>query len=148
MLPVFPPVYDDTAERLLESKTTVFGFWVTSPGKRQTLGQAELRKMHRDLATDLSAKHRGLDRETVSREYHIGQPVALGPAGCVLRVALGGELITRVATDRSIGESFGDRLDWLRDQLVGLRQKIDCLAEGHQTSAISHQEIDLLVADG
>jgi hypothetical protein len=128
LLPVFPPVYDDTAERLLESKTTVFGFWVTPPGARQPLGKAELKQMHADLATDLSRTHRHLDHAVVSREFHVGQPVDLGMAGCVLRVALGGELITRVATDRSLGQSLDERLGWLRDQLIGLRQKIECLA--------------------
>jgi hypothetical protein len=131
LLPVFPPVYDDTADRLLESKTTVFGFWVMPPGARQPLGKAELKIMHADLATDLSGLHRELDPRIVSREYHIGQPVDLGSAGCVLRVALGGELITRVATDAILGESLDDRLDWLRNQLIGLRQKIDCLAKLH-----------------
>ena len=134
LLPIFPPVYDDTAERLLESKTTVFGFWVTAPGMQQPLGKAELKRMHAELATDLSATRGGRDREILSREYHLGQPVDLGPAGCVLRVALGGELITRVATDKFIGESFEERLAWLRSQLMGLRQKVECLAGHHSPS--------------
>jgi hypothetical protein len=128
MLPIFPPVYDDTSERLLESKTTVFGFWVTPPGARQPLGKAELKKMHAELTTDLSTAQDGLDHETMSRQYHLGQPVDLGPAGSVLRIALGGELITRVAADKTIGESFDERLGWLRNQLIGLRNKIECLA--------------------
>jgi hypothetical protein len=113
---------------LLESKTTVFGFWVTPPGARQPLGKAELKQMHAELATDLAATHRSLDPAIVSREFHLGQPVDLGPAGSVLRVALGGELITRVATDARLGEALDDRLDWFGDQLVGLREKIECLA--------------------
>jgi hypothetical protein len=131
LLPVFPPVYDDTAERLLESKTTVFGFWVTPPGARRPLGKAELKQMHADLASDLSMVHRGLDSRIMSRQYHLGQPVDLGPAGCVLRVAIGGELITRVATDTALGQSLESRLNWLRDQLVGLRTKVECLAMLH-----------------
>ena len=129
MLPVFPPVYDDTAQRLLESKTTVFGFWVTPPGARQSLGKTDLKQMHAELTTDLSRTHGGMDREIMSQEYHLGQPVELGPAGCVLRVALGGELISRVAMDKSIGESIDERLAWLRGQLFGLRRKIECLAQ-------------------
>jgi hypothetical protein len=131
MLPVFPPIYDDFAERLLESKTTVFGFWVTPPGTQRSLGKAELRQMHVDLATDVAAKHASLDPRIVGREYHVGQPVDLGAAGCVLRVALGGCLITRVATDTSIGDSLDDRLRWLERQLTGLRQKVECLAALH-----------------
>jgi hypothetical protein len=46
-------------------------------------------------------------------------------------VALGGELITRVANDTSIGKTFDERLAWLRSQLVGLREKIECLAALH-----------------
>jgi hypothetical protein len=129
LLPVFPPLYDDTAERLLESKTTVFGFWITPSGARRPLGKTELKQMHAELASDLSMTHRGLDPCIVSREYHLGQPVDLGPAGCVLRVALGGELITRVATDTSLGNALDVRLSWLRDQLTGLRSKIECLAK-------------------
>jgi hypothetical protein len=128
MLPVFPPVYDDLAERLLESKTTVFGFWVTPPGALRPLGKAELKQMHSDLACDLSKTCAVSDQLTMSRTYHLGQPVDLGLAGCVLRVALGGELITRVANDQRLGESLDARLAWLHDQLLGLRQKIECLA--------------------
>jgi hypothetical protein len=61
----------------------------------------------------------------------LGQPVELGPAGCVLRVALGGELITRVAMDRSVGATMDERLAWLRGELFGLRHKIECLAREH-----------------
>lgn len=129
LLPVFPPVYDDTSERLLESKTTVFGFWVTPPGAPQPLGKADLKQMHVELTTDASATYGGVERELLSRRYHIGQPVDLGPAGCVLRVALGGELTTRVATDCRIGQSMDERLAWLGKQLVELREKIECLAK-------------------
>jgi hypothetical protein len=84
--------------------------------------------MHAELATDLSAAGAGLTKDILARRYHVGQPVDLGSAGCVLRIALGGELITRVATDTNIGETPEKRLAWLGDQLTGLRQKIECLA--------------------
>lgn len=131
MLPVFPPVYDDSAERLLESKTTVFGFWVTPPGARRSLGKAELKAMHADLTADLSKTRGQIDCKAMGLEYHLGQPVELGPAGCVLRVALGGELITRVAMDKCVGETFDERLAWLHRELCGLRRKIECLAQAH-----------------
>ena len=118
----------------MESKTTVFGFWVTPPDSNRPLGKAELKQMHADLTSDVSEQCEGPDRELLSRTYHIGQPVDLGQAGCVLRVALGGELITRVATDASIGDRLDDRLAWLRDQLIGLRNKIECLAKRHAAS--------------
>jgi hypothetical protein len=141
LLPIFPPVYDDTAERLLESKTTVFGFWVTPQGAQRPLGKADLKWMHAQLTTDCSRKYAGLDPAVMRRQYHLGQPVDLGPGGCVLRVALGGELITRVATERALGRTLDDRLTWLQNQLVGLRQKIECLAETRAPGpAILHLE--------
>jgi hypothetical protein len=129
LLPVFPPLYDDSSHRLLESKTTVFGFWVTPPGAREPLGKAELKQLHFDLATDLSASYDASQQEIMSRQFHVGQPVDLGQAGFIMRVALGGELITRVASDVSVGPSFEARLGWLREQLFNLRQKIECLAK-------------------
>lgn len=134
LLPVFPPVYDDASERFLESKTTVFGFWVTPPCADQPLGKAELRRIHAELTTDVSAGYAGGDRTLEARKYHVGQPVDLGLAGSVLRIALGGSLITRVSTDRRLGASFDERLDWLGEQIVGLRQKLECLAAARAPS--------------
>ncbi len=136
LLPVFPPMYDDSSHRLLESKTTVFGFWVASPGAHQPLGKAGLKQLHFDLATDLSNEWGRSEREIMSQLFHLGQPVDLGQAGSILRVALGGELITRVATETSIGQSFDARLDWLREQLWALRKKIECLAMRHAPNGI------------
>jgi hypothetical protein len=131
LLPIFPPLYDDTSERLLESKTTVFGFWVIPPGASRPLDKGELKQLHADLATDLSPTHTHAHPQVLARKFHVGQPVDLGPAGCILRVALGGELITRVATDHSVGQSFDRRLMWLRNQVIALREKIECLAQIH-----------------
>jgi hypothetical protein len=64
----------------------------------------------------------------------LGQPVDLDPGGCILRIALGGVLITQVATDVSIGETLNQRLQWLRNQLIGLRQKIEYLASRNSSS--------------
>jgi hypothetical protein len=33
-----------------------------------------------------------------------------------------------VSTDRSLGESLDERLEWLHEQLFGLRQKVEYLA--------------------
>ena len=55
-------------------------------------------------------------------------PVDLGQSGCVLRVALGAQMIVSVATDTSLGATFDERLAWLAKQLDGLRQNIECLA--------------------
>jgi hypothetical protein len=138
LLPVFPPLYDDASDRLLESKTTVFSFWVTPPGRRNSLGKSELKRLHAELAADVSAIYCNTDSIICREKYHIGQPVDLGQAGCVLRVALGGTLITRVSTDTSIGESLDARLDWLGNQLRGLRQKIECLATTFSVNSAAH----------
>lgn len=128
LLPVFPPLYDDSSHRLLESKTTVFGFWVTPPGARSPLDKAELKRLHFDLASTDPVSRSNSEREILSRQFHVGQPVDLGRAGSILRVAIGGPLITRVATDLTIGKSFDARLDWLHKQIHALRRKIECLA--------------------
>lgn len=142
MLPVFPPVYDDTSERLLESKTTVFGFWVQPPGARAPLDKAALKQMHAELATDLSHAYCGFDAQVMSGQFHLGQPVDLGPAGSVLRVAIGGELITRISTDQRLGDSLEERLEWLHEQLFCLRQKVEYLALDHAPSRANEQERD------
>lgn len=135
LLPVFPPLYDDSTDRLLESKTTVFGFWVTPPGAHRPLDKTELKKLHFDLAADVSGSRDDSERAILSRKFHVGQPVDLGYAGAILRVALGGALITRVATDTAIGPSFDARLDWLRGQIHALKQKIECLAKHYSPTA-------------
>ena len=61
----------------------------------------------------------------------------LGLAGSVLRIALGGVLIRRVANDKSLGVSFEDRLAWLGRQIMQLRLKIEaCVAEGVAPTAL------------
>ena len=129
LLPTFPPLLNNTEERLLQSKTTVFGFWVTPPGRAMPLNKAELWELHAELNTDRSVTNDGSHRRILEPMYHVGQPVDLGRAGHVLRVALGGELIVRVAIDESLGQSFEQRLAWLGGQLTGLRRKIECLVD-------------------
>lgn len=141
LLPVFSPLYDDTAERLLESKTTVFGFWVTPPGASRPLDKTRLKQLHTDLTTDLAGIRDELEPFGVARRYHLGQPVDLGAAGCVLRVALGGELVTRVATDTRLGASLDERLAWLGRQLTGLRQKVERLAVAYSPTKMVASKI-------
>jgi hypothetical protein len=152
LLPVFPPLYDDLSHRLLESKTTVFGFWVMPPGDRAPLDKAELKKLHFELASAEPTSPSHSEREILSRQFHLGQPVDLGRAGSILRVAIGGPLITRVATDPTIGASFDDRLAWLHEQIHALRRKIECLAKrysptGGQVDA-SNAMSAVLLGDG
>ena len=44
-----------------------------------------------------------------------------------LRIALGGEMIVRIATDETLGKTLDDRLGWLHSQLKLLRSKLGTL---------------------
>ncbi len=141
MLSVFPPLYDDFSERLLESKTTVFGFWVEPLGQ-SPLTKLELKQLHAELASDLSLGCQEAERAVMSRQFHLGQPVDLGAAGSILRVALGGEMVTRLATDENLGSSLDERLAWFYDALTGLRRKLECLVDRSAPTRGPHPAVD------
>ena len=64
--------------------------------------------------------------------YHLGQPVDLGRNGkgpAILRIALGGTLVSNVAQDMAYGLRFEDRLDWMERNLVGARDKLAAITE-------------------
>jgi len=130
MLPNRETLFADAANRGLESRTTVFGFWVKPPGRNRPLEKAELSQLHAQLNRDISADYPDCDADVTASCFHLGQPVNLGAGGVVLRIAIGGELIVRVATDRDLGDSFLDRLSWLKWQMVGLRKKLELLVSG------------------
>lgn len=121
LMPVFPPIYDPEQVRLLESKTTVFAFRVEVNGK--LLDRNELKRWHEDL-------NRG------TPGFHLGQPVSFRDGSAALRVALGGEMIVRVATDQRLGETLADRVQWLRDRLLQLKSRLETLAAIDQQSAV------------
>ena len=112
-------------ERLLQSNTTVFNFAVTRASGEQ-LDMLSLRHLHAQLNSDLSSSG---DRSSslLRRRFHLGQPVRIGKAKAALRVALGGELIVRVATDRRLGATMDGRLAWLGEQLRMLQEKTDLI---------------------
>jgi hypothetical protein len=56
----------------------------------------------------------------------LGAPPRQEPA--VLRLALGGPLICDVSEDPRLGTTLDERLDWLEDQILALRRKIELLA--------------------
>ena len=128
LLPVFAPLYDDQVERLLESKTTVFSFRVRSPDSDDWLSRDELVRIRAELNSEVSDRYPWLDPATMGAAFHIGQPVHVRNDQYVLRIALGGELIVRVATDPRLGETVEQRLDWLREQIRGFRDKLEALA--------------------
>ena len=127
LLRTTPAPHDDETDRPLETQTTVVGFWVKPPRSRNTLDKTQLLQLHHDLNNDISAQYSELDTDVASQCFHIGQPVNLGPAGHILRIAIGGELVVRVATDESLARTFDQRLTWLRRQIMNLRRKVECL---------------------
>lgn len=144
------PIIDEDFDRLLESKTTVFPFAIRC-FPSDTLGRtkAELAHVYRWLNDDCSNLGTGLvahERRDLARKFHIGQPVALaedtenGPA--ILRVALGGVQITRVAQDQSLGGTFASRLHWLEDQLIALRRKLEVIAANFDTLLAADRQIE------
>lgn len=123
LMPVFPLLHDDTQTRLLESKTTVFAFRVEINGRM--LDKPQMAELHSQL-------NRGLrddagSEDPMSTVFHLGQPVSFRDGSAALRIALGGEMIVRVATDESLGSSLEERLDWLHSQLKLLRNKLEIL---------------------
>jgi len=97
---------------------TVFSFRVR--GKTGWLDASQLKRLHALLDTDLSHEDPRL-----SRCYHLGQPVALGPPGqdrrAYLRVALGCSLVTEFSQQPDAGGA------WMREQMAGIRIKIETL---------------------
>ncbi len=118
LMPVFPPIVDPGQIRLLESKTTVFAFRVEIGGKR--MGRDALKRWHDQLNT-------GDKQDPTATRFHLGQPVSFRDGSAALRIAMGGELIVRVATDKNLGESLSDRIDWLHTQLLTLRSRLESL---------------------
>lgn len=144
LLPVFPPVQDDSETRLLESKTTVFAFRISVDDRWLT--RSELKTLHRELNTDASADSADLAESTLSRRFHLGQPVPFQDGSAALRVALGGELIVRIATDESLGATLTQRIEWMRCQLTYLRGKIELLAAQRESQTPVTQPVAPLVA--
>ncbi len=127
------PVYSDEFERVLQSKTTVFSFSITlSNGMR--LDADGLRTVWRWLNNDIShllpnAPHN--QYSSLIPKLHLGQPVTLsaGPdAPAVLRIALGGVLLSSVAHNSELGLTYNDRVEWLHDMIIKLKLKLEVIA--------------------
>ena len=132
--PVDPPVISDEAERVLESKSTVFSFALaTSGGKGLT--REELVDVHAQLYREVDGGHVQLsaaERAVLRRKIHIGQPVAVGEGpvpAAVLRVAIGGCQIVDTATDAALGDTLEERVAVLESDLVATRDKLSCLVD-------------------
>lgn len=125
LMPVFPLLHDDTQTRLLESKTTVFAFRVEI--NRRMLGRTELAELHSQLNREICDCGQTPSNDAMTTPFHLGQPVTFRDGSAALRIALGGEMVVRVATDTSLGKSLEDRLGWLKSQLQLLRSKLETL---------------------
>ncbi len=137
LMPVWPPLLSDRAERVLESKTTVFSMKVQPPSAREPLPKPALAQwvglLNKDLSAALGLTPASPYFEAARQPFQIGQPVALGAAGeaghAIVRVALGASLITSLAEDPAYGATLGERLGWLDRQLARLAGKMTLLAE-------------------
>ncbi len=134
LLPVWPPVLSDTAERVLESKTTVFSFRVSIEGHVGPLSKLALKQwvqlLNTDLTERLAIKSSSADYEAARQPFQIGQPVGLGDSGlAIVRIALGASLITSLAEDDAYGATLDERLGWLDRHLALLSEKMTVMAE-------------------
>jgi hypothetical protein len=128
-----PPILSDDFDRVLQSKATVFSFSLRDADGRRFDAESLRRVWHWlnidacDLLPDGSAS----ERRTMAACLHTGQPVVLtqdaaGPA--VLRIAIGGVLVTQVAQDPDWGTRFEDRLLRLEDAIESLKLKLETIA--------------------
>lgn len=133
---VEPVRFPAGAERLLESKTTVFPFRVRvgggTPGgflKKDALRQVAF-WLNRDLS-HFAPEAPGAVRQSLRPSYHIGQPVYDGDDehAAVLRFALGAALATSVGVDKRLGHTLEERLEWLERQVSGAFTKLEWIAQ-------------------
>lgn len=111
-----PPVHSLVTG--LGAYPSVYGFQVRGPSG--PLGAPALKRLHALLDTDRGSVHPAL-----GGAFHLGQPVLLGPprpdAPAVLRLALGGRLVTDLAPTPDCGGR------WMRSAMEQIRLKIDTI---------------------
>jgi hypothetical protein len=133
-----PPVDDDGSTPLLESKKTVFSFYLRPREGEEYFGVEALRNiftwMNRDLGSCAGAFPEAV-RDTLTARFHLGQPVVTSKSKdlAVLRVALGAALIVQLAEDERLGGDLASRLEWLTGRLLVLRSKLEFLAQNYAT---------------
>ena len=130
------PIREQDNRRLLESKTTVFPFFVYPQHGEEPFNKNVLARIFCWLNRDISGLLPELpahNKAVLARSIHIGQPVVLSGDATheqtVLRVALGGVLIIRLANDSQLAPTYAGRLNWLRAQIEILREKIELIVE-------------------
>lgn len=127
------PIRDRDSTRYLEAATTVFPFFVYD-ADGEPMSKGTLKRVFRLLNRDLSGALPSAmphEKAVLARQIHIGQPVTLSGLDdedrSVLRVALGGPMVTQVATDVRVGPTIEARTSWLKAQLEILRRKIELI---------------------
>lgn len=144
------PVFEDSFERLLESKTTVYSFRVKARDNRQCqLDPPALarwvRWMNRDISAVAAQTADGDILEATRTCFQLGQSVHVGELqngeqDHVIRVAIGGVLITEIASNLSFGPNLDARLAWLGNQLEHLRLKLEFIAE-HEAALLAMDKV-------
>nr|WP_281720801.1 hypothetical protein [Nitrosomonas nitrosa] len=131
-----PPIIDDHAERFLQSKTTVFSFILRTGTQNSVLMNTQqlsdvFRWVNFDISSFLPDSTPEIRRSLAPR-YHIGQPVLISSDSAfsrsVLRIAIGGVLIAQISANTHYGLTLEHRINWLEDQLISLKRKIDTIA--------------------
>lgn len=149
--PADPPVDDDGSTPLLESKKTVFSFYLRPGGDEKRFGVEPLRDifawMNRDLEGCWEDASDSL-REVLGARFHLGQPVVTGKRRdlAVLRVALGGPFVVQLTEDARLGATLEARIDDLERRFKMLRRKLEFLAQNYTVLAQT-LKMDALGAD-
>jgi len=133
------PILDDVFERLLESKTTVFSFRIkASDHYGYQLDLPSLQQwviwMNQDISSKLSADTPPKQLQACRTCFQLGQAVHVGEQvtgehDYVIRISIGGLLITQIAVDKSLGQNLDARLGWLEENLELLRVKFEFIAK-------------------
>ena len=114
LLPPFEHGLSDWADPESHVASTVISFGVHA-------GSNRTRRLDRH---SLAAIHRALNCEQQSLPVQLGQPVAIAPEYCVLRIALGAPLLVRIAQDQTLGPDLTTRLNWLDGKLRTTAERI------------------------
>ena len=144
---VEPVHFPGGAERLLESKTTVFPFRVRTASYDASpyFRNADLKQIANWLNRDISELLPEVPlatRQLLARCFHVGQPVFEGDARhpAVLRIALGAALVTEVGLNVQHGDTLDERLGWLERQVRGALEKLHVIIENFQKLLRAEQQ--------
>ena len=122
-----------------QSTPTVFGLRLMN-GSR-SLDRSELKRIHSKLnrATNASSE---LNSGVVPEKFHLGQPVQIGDDSYILRIAIGSPLVVDIATNDALGDSIGDRIEWMAGCINRLRIKLNLLLSSESESTASTDRAD------